>query len=119
MFHVNADDPEAAAWTALLALAYRQQFGVMLLLILSVSSAGHERDEPAFTQPLMYQQIANHPRVLETYSQQLLGKEIITATELEEEKHIFKNKLTTAHQHVKKPAATTKAQPKNIKTHHT
>ena len=117
VFHVNADDPEAAAWTALLALSYRQLFARDVVIdIVGYRRHGHnEGDEPAFTQPLMYQQIATHPRVLEVYSQQLLDKKIITADELNAEKQIFKNKLTEAHQQVKKPASTTSVQPKNRK----
>ena len=79
VFHVNADDPEAAVWTAQLALAYRQQFASDVVIdIVGYRRHGHnEGDEPAFTQPLMYQQIAAHARVLDIYSQQLIEHNVI------------------------------------------
>lgn len=107
VFHVNADDPEAATWTALLALAYRQQFERDVVIdIVGYRRHGHnEGDEPAFTQPLMYQQIAKHPRVLDIYSKQLLADAVVSAEELEEERRAFRDKLETAHKRVKKPTA--------------
>ncbi len=117
VFHVNADDQEAAVWTTQLALAYRQQFARDVVIdIVGYRRHGHnEGDEPAFTQPLMYQQIAAHPRVLEIYSQQLSDNKVISSAELDEEKSAFKAKLEEAHKRVKKPAPTTSVQPKRKK----
>ena len=117
VFHVNADDPEAAVWTAQLALAYRQQFARDVVIdIVGYRRHGHnEGDEPAFTQPLMYQQIAAHSRVLEIYSQQLNDSQVISTEELDEERSAFKAQLEEAHKQVKKPAATSSVQPKRKK----
>ena len=117
VFHVNADDPEAAVWTAQLALAYRQQFARDVVIdIVGYRRHGHnEGDEPAFTQPLMYQQIAAQPRVLETYSQYLCDNKAISAEELDAEKNAYKTKLEEAHKQVKKPAPTTSVQPRRKK----
>ena len=59
VFHVHGEDPEAVAFTAELALAYRQQFSRDVVLeIICYRRHGHnEGDEPAFTQPQMYEQI--------------------------------------------------------------
>ena len=59
VFHVHGEDPEAVAFTVELALAYRQQFGRDVVMeIICYRRHGHnEGDEPAFTQPLMYEQI--------------------------------------------------------------
>ena len=78
VFHVNADDPEAAVWTALMALSYRQRFASDVVVdIVGYRRYGHnEGDEPAFTQPLMYRKIANHPRVVDLYRQQFADEEI-------------------------------------------
>ena len=107
VFHVNADDPEAAVWTAQLALSYRQQFASDVVIdVVGYRRHGHnEGDEPAFTQPLMYQQIATHPRVLDIYRQHLLDNDVIAEEEFAEEQNFFKTKLNKAHKQVKKPAS--------------
>ena len=61
--HVNADDPEACVEAARLAFAYRERFQRDFLIdLIGYRRHGHnEGDEPAFTQPLMYQKIAVAP----------------------------------------------------------
>ena len=69
--HVNADDPEACVEAARLAVAYRARFQRDFLIdLIGYRRYGHnEGDEPAFTQPLMYQKIAAHPTVRELWAQ--------------------------------------------------
>jgi 2-oxoglutarate dehydrogenase E1 component len=44
---------------------------------------GHnETDEPAFTQPLMYRAIKEHPSVLELYTQRLIAEGTLTEDEV-------------------------------------
>ena len=71
--HVNADDPEACVEAARLAIAYRERFHRDFLIdLIGYRRHGHnEGDEPAFTQPLMYQTIASHPTVREIWARTL------------------------------------------------
>ena len=58
--HVNADDPVACIEAARLAMAYRQRFKLDYLIdLVGYRRYGHnEGDEPAFTQPQIYQIVA-------------------------------------------------------------
>ena len=71
--HVNADDPEACVEAARLAAAYRERFQRDFLIdLIGYRRHGHnEGDEPAFTQPLMYQKITVHPTVRERWARTL------------------------------------------------
>ncbi len=72
--HVNADDPVACIEAARLAIAYRQRFKLDYLIdLVGYRRYGHnEGDEPAFTQPQLYQSVANHPTVRELYATALV-----------------------------------------------
>jgi 2-oxoglutarate dehydrogenase E1 component len=80
--HVNADDPEACVEAARLAFAYRERFQRDFLIdLIGYRRYGHnEGDEPAFTQPLMYQKIASHPTVREIW-----GRALETRSEINSE----------------------------------
>jgi 2-oxoglutarate dehydrogenase E1 component len=71
--HVNADDPEACVEAARLAFAYRERFQRDFLIdLIGYRRHGHnEGDEPAFTQPLMYQKVGSHPTVRELWARTL------------------------------------------------
>ncbi len=71
--HVNADDPEACVEAARLAAAYRERFQRDFLIdLIGYRRHGHnEGDEPAFTQPLMYQKVTSHPTVREQWARTL------------------------------------------------
>jgi len=73
IFHVHGETPESAVHVARLALEYRQTFGrdVVVELICYRRHGHNEGDEPAFTQPLMYRQIASRPPVNRIYAESL------------------------------------------------
>lgn len=77
--HVNADDPEACLEAARLAFAYRARFHKDFLIdLIGYRRYGHnEGDEPSFTQPLMYQKIAEHPTVRQLWARTLAQRGII------------------------------------------
>jgi 2-oxoglutarate dehydrogenase E1 component len=77
--HVNADDPEACVEAARLAFAYRERFQRDFLIdLIGYRRHGHnEGDEPAFTQPLMYQKIASHPTVRELWARTLESRGLL------------------------------------------
>jgi 2-oxoglutarate dehydrogenase E1 component len=73
IIHVNADDPYACLTAVRIAHAYRDAFHKDVLIdLVGYRRWGHnEGDEPAFTQPHMYEIIRTHPTVRELYAYQL------------------------------------------------
>jgi 2-oxoglutarate dehydrogenase E1 component len=76
IFHVNADDPEAAIAVVRLAMAFRRRFGKDVVVdLVGYRRFGHnEQDEAAYTQPLMVQKIQAHPSVREQYARRLVDE---------------------------------------------
>jgi 2-oxoglutarate dehydrogenase E1 component len=83
--HVNADDPVACIEAARLAIAYRERFKLDYLIdLVGYRKYGHnEGDEPAFTQPQIYQIVAAHPSVREKYATTLVESGSITQEQAE------------------------------------
>ena len=88
IFHVNGDDPEAVVYAAKVATEYRMKFQQPVVIdMFCYRRFGHnEGDEPAFTQPLMYQKIRSHPTTLEIYGKRLIAEGVITEGEIEKMK---------------------------------
>jgi 2-oxoglutarate dehydrogenase E1 component len=83
IFHVNGEDPEAVAQVVRLALDFRQEFKRDVVInMYGYRRLGHnEGDEPAFTQPLLYNAIARRKSVREGYLEHLLKLEEVTREE--------------------------------------
>jgi 2-oxoglutarate dehydrogenase E1 component len=79
IFHVNAEDPEACVAAARLAYAYRATFKRDVLVdLVGYRRYGHnEGDEPAFTQPMMYEKIAGRPTVRELWAKTLESRGVL------------------------------------------
>ena len=80
--HVNADDPVACIEAARLSWAYRQRFQLDYIIdLVGYRRHGHnEGDEPAFTQPQLYQKVANHPTVRQQYAEALVNAGAVANT---------------------------------------
>jgi 2-oxoglutarate dehydrogenase E1 component len=83
--HVNADDPEACMSVVRMAHAYREKFNKDFMIdLVGYRRFGHnEGDEPAYTQPVMYEIIRNHPTVRELWARELERRGIIEEGEAE------------------------------------
>jgi 2-oxoglutarate dehydrogenase E1 component len=80
ILHVNGDDPEAVTFACKMAIDYRQTFHRDVVIDMwCYRRFGHnEGDEPSFTQPLMYAQIRQHPRVSKIYGDRLIAQNVVT-----------------------------------------
>ena len=95
IFHCNGDDPEAVTFAAKIAIEYRQKFGKPVVIdMLCYRRFGHnEGDEPAFTQPKMYQRIRKHSTALETYAKKLIAEGVLTQEQFDARKAEFRAML--------------------------
>eukprot|EP01087_Luapelamoeba_hula_P009992 TRINITY_DN2617_c0_g1_i2.p1 TRINITY_DN2617_c0_g1~~TRINITY_DN2617_c0_g1_i2.p1 ORF type:complete len:1337 (+),score=215.61 TRINITY_DN2617_c0_g1_i2:120-4130(+) len=84
IFHVNGDDPEAVVRAMTLAVEYRQAFhkDVVIDIVCYRRNGHNEGDNPAFTQPLMYEKIKDHPSTLEIYRKRLLEEGVVDEAEI-------------------------------------
>lgn len=86
ILHVNGDDPEATLWATQIAFEYRQKFNKDVVIdVYGYRRLGHnETDEPAYTQPIMYRKIRQHPSVVKIYEKKLLDEKVFTDEEIKE-----------------------------------
>jgi len=103
IIHVNADDVAACISAVRLAFAFRREFGHDVLIdLIGYRRFGHnEADEPAYTQPEMYQVIKRHPPVRELYARQLIERGVVTERESTEMTDRVWEVLTEAHRELK------------------
>ena len=91
VIHVNGEDPEAVVHAARVATEFRQTWhrDVVIDMVCFRRFGHNEGDEPTFTQPAMYEEIARHPAVHEVYSRILVDRGLLSPGEADE---IFKRK---------------------------
>jgi len=90
IFHVNGDDPEAVHHVMKIACDFRTRFkrDVVIDLVCYRRHGHNEADEPAVTQPLMYQKIRSMKTTRQKYADSLLERGLIdghTAQQLMDE----------------------------------
>ena len=95
VLHVNGDDPEAVVFCAELAFDFRQRFGkdVVIDLVCYRRHGHNEADEPAATQPLMYQTIRAHKTPRELYAERLIADGALTAEQAQAVVDAYRDKL--------------------------
>ena len=101
--HVNADDPEACLAAVRLAMMYRDKFhGDVVIDVVGYRRHGHnEGDEPAYTQPLMYERIKQTPTVRRRYAEQLAGEGVLDVAQADTEAERFYQRLSEIQQSLK------------------
>ena len=79
IFHLNADDPDAAIRVAQMAYDFRQEFkkDVVIDMVCYRRHGHNEGDDPAYTQPIMYRKIKDHASVAVVYSQKLVKEKVM------------------------------------------
>jgi 2-oxoglutarate dehydrogenase E1 component len=97
-FHVNGDDPEACVRAVRLALDFRNTFGkdVVVDMVCYRRHGHNEGDEPSFTQPVMYDAIANHRSVRKLYTEELVNRGDLTVDEAEQALDDYRERLDEA-----------------------
>lgn len=85
IFHVNGEDPEAVAQVVHLAMDFRARFQRDVIIdMYCFRRRGHnEGDEPAFTQPTMYQMIRQRKTVFDSYLDSTLAMNELTREEID------------------------------------
>src|SRR5438132_959023 len=107
IIHVNADDITACVSAVRLATAFRQKFGRDVVIdLIGYRRFGHnETDEPAYTQPLMYEAIKDHATVREMFAAQLIEEGLLSSEDASARADAAEARLADAHQIVKASAA--------------
>ncbi len=98
VLHANGDYPESVLRAAHVAVDYHAEFGADAVIdMVCYRRRGHnEGDEPAYTQPLLYQKIAQHPTVRENYIELLVRRGAMTREECEAVSEQYDEELRAA-----------------------
>ena len=119
VIHVNADNAEACVHAVRIAIAYRHEFRKDVLIdLVGYRRHGHnEADQPAFTQPKLYEVIRTHPTPREVFGARLVKEGVMTEDEVKAMDKAFADRLTGIFTQVKEadtqahPTGETKAVP--------
>ncbi len=86
ILHVNGERPEELLWAAEFALAFRQEWGMDVVIdMYCYRRQGHnETDQAAFTQPHIYRKIAGRKVAWQLYQDELIESGVISVDEAQE-----------------------------------
>ena len=95
IFHVNGDDPEATVFAVETALRFRHTFhrDVVVNMVCYRRHGHNEGDDPAFTQPVLYQRIKERAPVQDLYIQHLVESGDLERSEADQMKADFRERL--------------------------
>jgi len=84
IWHVNGEDLDTLARVVEIACEYRAQFASDVVIdVYCYRKYGHnENDEPAFTQPIMYDRIKEKQSPVEVYAHHLIDEGVVTPDEV-------------------------------------
>jgi 2-oxoglutarate dehydrogenase E1 component len=104
ILHVNADDAEASIQSVRLGIAYRQRFNKDFLIdLVGYRRHGHnEADQPAFTQPVMYKAIAEHPTARQVWAARLVRERVVGEDDVKAADKAVATALQQLYQELKK-----------------
>ncbi|MBA3298848.1 MAG: multifunctional oxoglutarate decarboxylase/oxoglutarate dehydrogenase thiamine pyrophosphate-binding subunit/dihydrolipoyllysine-residue succinyltransferase subunit, partial [Thermoleophilaceae bacterium] len=107
IIHVNADDVEACIAAVRLAVAFRNEFGRDALIdLIGYRRFGHnETDEPAYTQPGMYEKIKKHPPARQVYAERLQAEGVVSEADAQERAKAAYARVSDAHAELKESIA--------------
>src|SRR5438093_6844770 len=103
LIHVNADDPEACLAAVRLAMMYRDKFHADVVIdVVGYRRWGHnEADEPAYTQPMLYERIRNTLPVSQKYAARLAKMGVLDAAQAAADAEAAYQRLTDIQQALK------------------
>ncbi len=104
VLHVNADDAEAVVHAVEMALEYRMRYKKDVYIdLLGYRKYGHnEGDEPRFTQPKLYKNIAKHANPFKIYADKLIAENTIDQAYVDKIVSDFKDTLEKEYDKSKK-----------------
>jgi 2-oxoglutarate dehydrogenase E1 component len=105
IIHVNADDLRACRTAIRLAMAFRARFGRDVVIdLVGYRRWGHnEGDEPAYTQPSLYDTIREHPSVATLYARRMVREGVVSEEDVEGMRSHIAGRLQEAHAALKAP----------------
>ncbi len=103
IFHVNAEALDQLWFVLRLALAYRERYGKDVVIdLVGYRRRGHnETDEPTFTQPTLYAEIARRPEPWKIYAEGLLAEGVLSQEELQAWQEAYLERLESEFARVK------------------